>query len=91
MPLVISFPNHVPSGLVVDQPVSNASLPATIMALLGKDKNVFKEPSLVPLWTSKPESWPFPHSDGPQNCRAVQYGQVAEYAMDVTDDWILVI
>jgi arylsulfatase A-like enzyme len=50
VPLVISYPGHVPAGVRVAQPVTNAALPATILALLNGGENSFPGPPLDVLW-----------------------------------------
>jgi len=62
VPLILHWPQHIPAGVVIEQPVTNTSLPATIMELLGRDPHPFTAPSLVTLWTEPPESWPYPQA-----------------------------
>ena len=50
VPLVISYPSHVPAGVRLSQPVTNAALPATIMAMLNGSQNSFLGPPLDVLW-----------------------------------------
>ena len=51
VPLLLAWPGHLPPGVRVASPVSIASLPATLMALLpGQDRMKFPGPSLEPLW-----------------------------------------
>jgi len=64
VPLVCWWPGHLPAGLRVAQPVSNAAIPATLMEILGSgsDQSTFPGPSLVQLWKSpgaRPD-WPDP-------------------------------
>jgi arylsulfatase A-like enzyme len=65
VPLILWRPGHLPAGLRISQPVTNAALPATIMNLLDlDDQTVFPGPSLIQLWES-PEAhlnWPLPLS-----------------------------
>ena len=51
VPLVISYPGHIPGGVRLAQPVTNAALPATILELLGGSQSPFWEPPLNALWT----------------------------------------
>lgn len=63
VPLVLRWPDRVPSGTRVAQPVSIASLPATLAELAGHGPaSPFPGPSLAALWQpSKPPSdWPDP-------------------------------
>jgi arylsulfatase A-like enzyme len=63
VPLILHWPKKIPAGVRITQPVSNASLPATLLDLLGVvQRDSFVVPSLAPLW-EKPESvaaWPLP-------------------------------
>jgi arylsulfatase A-like enzyme len=63
VPLIVWWPEHLPEGLRIDQPVSIASIPSTIMSLITKeDQSIFPEPSLSLFW-EQPEStldWPDP-------------------------------
>jgi len=70
VPLIISYPGHLPAGLRVATPVSNAAIPATVMSLLGgKDQKVFPDPALNVLWNSSKTGlqWPDPVSQLGQN------------------------
>jgi arylsulfatase A-like enzyme len=63
VPLIIRAPGRAPAGLRVDQPVSTAALPATVMDLLGRDRDqMFPGPSLAGFWTAGRErrDWPCP-------------------------------
>lgn len=61
VPLVLWFPDHIPSGVRISTPVSNVAIPATIMRLLGAAEDTwFPGPALNLLW-HKPEmaaNWP---------------------------------
>ena len=53
VPLVIWYPDHLPAGVVVKAPVTNAAIPATIMDLVGADPpGASRLPSLSALWQS---------------------------------------
>lgn len=61
VPLLMRWPGHLPAGKRVATTVSMASLPATILDLVGDGKqNVFPGPSLGPLLTEakSPSEWP---------------------------------
>lgn len=61
VPLIISWPGHVPAGARIQQPVSNAALPATIMEMLASGKaGLFQGPALTQLWEAPtpPAEWP---------------------------------
>jgi arylsulfatase A-like enzyme len=70
VPLIIAYPEHVPAGLRVTTPVTNAAIPATITDFLGNpDSAKFPGPPLSAIWT-KPEAasnWPNPLSELAQN------------------------
>ena len=53
IPLLMGWPGHLPRGLRVAAPVSLASVPATLMELLGWEES-FPEPSLAGSWLARP-------------------------------------
>jgi len=53
IPLLMAWPGHLPRGHRVADPVSLASVPATLMELLGR-KESFPEPSLAGSWLARP-------------------------------------
>jgi len=66
VPLIISYPQQIPSGLRVKVPVSNSAIAATIMDLLGSsDRGPFPGPPLSALWKSPKvrTEWPDPISE----------------------------
>jgi arylsulfatase A-like enzyme len=63
VPLILWWPGHLPAGLRISQPVTNAALPATIMDLLDlDDQTMFPGTSLAQLWEAPQEhpDWPMP-------------------------------
>ena len=63
VPLIIWWPGHVPQSVRVAEPVSNAALPSTVLALIGKqDQALFPGPSLQQLWDTPNVDidWPDP-------------------------------
>jgi arylsulfatase A-like enzyme len=63
VPLVIWQPDRIPAGVRVSQPVTIASLPATVMELVGQgEQDIFPEQSLVRFWENPelPSDSPFP-------------------------------
>lgn len=59
VPLILWWPGHVPSGLRITDPVSNAGIPATLMNMIGgKASGVFPGPSLNILWSQPPVHTP---------------------------------
>lgn len=54
VPLIFWWPEKIPQGVRISQPVSLVSIPATIMELIGKkDQGIFPNDSLVPLWSGE--------------------------------------
>ena len=53
IPLMMAWPGHLPRGHRVPDPVSLASVPATLMELLGRE-GPFPEPSLAGYWLARP-------------------------------------
>jgi arylsulfatase A-like enzyme len=69
VPLVIWFPGHIPEGMRVPTPVSNAAIPATILDIIGASApDTFPSSSLSPLWhAGGGMNWPDPLSELAQN------------------------
>lgn len=86
IPLVISYPGHVPAGLRIATPVSNTAIPATIMSLLNqtttgdKYQEIFPGPALIVLWQASGAGtrWPDPLSQLPQTNIVVREDRVVE-------------
>jgi arylsulfatase A-like enzyme len=77
VPLVVWYPGHVPSGITVTAPVSNAAIPSTIMDLLGTYK-IFPPSSLAALWqTGGVPNWPDPLSELARNAVSDKEDQAA--------------
>jgi arylsulfatase A-like enzyme len=63
VPLIFWWPGKIPTGVRLEAPVSNASLPVTIMDLLAQaPETPFPGPSLAQLWKSPTTvlEWPDP-------------------------------
>ena len=91
VPLIISYPPQIPSGLRVKPPVSNTAIAATIMDLLGAgDQAVFPGPSLSALWKSpKVQSWPDPISELAKTDIIVPSDRVVEGKIPIaTNGWM---
>jgi arylsulfatase A-like enzyme len=62
VPLVMRYPGHVPAGVQFDVPVTNSSIPATVMELLGENAPaIFPGPTLSDVWKKEParqSPWP---------------------------------
>lgn len=65
VPLIMRWPGKIPAGKRVATQVSLASLPATVMSLLGGSPQPFPGPSLAVLWAeaSPPGDWPYPWAE----------------------------
>ena len=84
VPLIFWWPGHLPAGVRIERPISLASVPATLMSLVGaSETDTFPGPSLAEIWngTTRQEDWPYPLAElahipfeSPQNpCR---YGEI---------------
>jgi arylsulfatase A-like enzyme len=76
VPLVISYPGHIPGQVRVERPVTNSAIASTILAVLpaarseqtgrgpSDERNPFPGPPLSELWqgSALPGSWPNPIS-----------------------------
>lgn len=70
VPLIFWYPDHLPAGMRVPTPVTNAAIPATMMELLDpKATAEFPGPALPALWngTQAGRNWPIPLSELAQN------------------------
>jgi arylsulfatase A-like enzyme len=66
VPLILYYPPKVPTGLMIDQPVSNFSIAETILALISNEPSGNASGnSLVSLWEDPTanSSWPAPISE----------------------------
>lgn len=68
VPLIVWYPGHVPAGLRVSQPVTNAAIPATVMDLLRSTQQTFPGPPLSAFWKNREveTNWPDPISELPK-------------------------
>jgi arylsulfatase A-like enzyme len=65
VPLIFWWPNHIPDGKTVSQPVTTAAIPATLLELLEQNQQPsFLGPSLSNLWNGSDGliAWPDPIS-----------------------------
>ncbi len=77
VPLVVWYPGHIPAGITVTAPVSNAAIPSTIMELLGAQRT-FPPSSLSALWqTGGVPNWPDPLSELARNAISDKEDQAA--------------
>lgn len=56
VPLIISYPGHIPAGTRISQPVGNAAIAATISHIVDGSASAFPGPSLDAYWQGKSES-----------------------------------
>ncbi len=97
VPLIYWWPGHIPSGKRIDRPISStASLPATVLDLLGEsNQKDFPIPSLAQLWNQpgvNPD-WPYPLSEMAQDLFIPpQYPAYKGWLKSITDpQWHLIV
>ena len=74
VPLIIWRPGQIPAGFRFARPVSNVSIAATIVDLLGIDRGEFPGPALALAWKSESTvNWPDPVSELGQDTRVFKY------------------
>jgi len=90
VPLVISWPGHVPQGVRVEQPVTNADIANTVLNLAGAKQNPFPGPSLAALWGPFPaKDWPNAVSELPQTNTIVAADRAVQGKIPIaTDGWM---
>ncbi len=61
VPLIVSLPGRIPAGVQIDEPVTNASIPAAVMDFLPTpDSTTFPGPALSRLWQAPSRGWSRP-------------------------------
>jgi len=90
VPLVISWPGHVPHGVRVEQSVTNADIANTVVSLVGGKRDTFPASTLAALWgQSVPKSWPNPISELPQTDTIVAADRAMQGKIPLaTDGWM---
>jgi arylsulfatase A-like enzyme len=90
VPLIVSWPGHVPSGDRIESPVTNAAIPNTVMELLEVKKNPFPGPDLGELWKQPPASnLPYVFSELPQTNTIVAADRAMQGKIPIaTDGWM---
>lgn len=81
VPLIITYPGHLPAALRIVTPVSNAAIPATLLSLLNlPGQQIFPGPSLSALWQGSGAipQWPNPVSQLPQTNIVVREDRAVE-------------
>jgi arylsulfatase A-like enzyme len=95
VPLIVWWPGHIPAGMRINRPVSTASVPATVLDLLGDDQRDFPIPSLARLWTdpSTQSAWPDPVSEMAQDLYIPRhYPAYRGWLKSITDSqWHLIV
>jgi arylsulfatase A-like enzyme len=104
VPLIISYPGHVPAGLRLTPPASINAIPAMILDLVGpRNQNVFPGPSLSGFDSTSGagKAWLHPLAELPQTNIIVPQDRVAEGKVPIatngdmkaliTDRWHLVL
>ena len=78
VPLLIWYPGHVPTGVSVPRPVTNAAIPATVMDLIGAGPSPASS-SLSALWQiGGVPDWPHPLSELAHNAISDKEDQLAK-------------
>ncbi len=90
VPLVIYSPGHVPQGVRVERPVTNADIANTVLSLVGARENPFPGPSLAALWEgTMHEDWPYVTSELPQTNTIVAADRAMQGKIPIaTDSWM---
>jgi arylsulfatase A-like enzyme len=80
VPLVIYYPGHVPAGMRIEAPVTNAAIPATVLNLVGAEDSRFPGPALSALWKTPITAtrWPNPLAELTQNKYPGQHDKEAD-------------
>jgi arylsulfatase A-like enzyme len=91
VPLIISWPGHVPAGVRIAQPVSNGDIANTVLGLIGATQNPFPGPTLAGLWTPfPPKDWPNVISELPQTNTIVAADRAMQGKIPLaTDGWMI--
>jgi len=56
VPLIIRFPGHVPGGVRIEQPVSNAAVARTVLEIIGFPDERFPGPPLNQFWQGRDQT-----------------------------------
>jgi arylsulfatase A-like enzyme len=87
VPLIISYPGHIPARTRVEQPVENAAIATTVMNLVGAKQNPFPGPPLTWCWTgARPQSWPDAVSELPETNTIVAADRVMQGKIPIATD-----
>jgi hypothetical protein len=74
----------------VEQPVTNADIPNTVLSLVGAKQNPFPGPTLAELWGASPAAhWPNPVSELPKTDTIVSADRAMQGKIPIaTDGWM---
>jgi len=90
VPLIISYPGHIPEGVRVVQPVENEAIASTVLDLIGAKQDPFAGPSLDTLWKNPvTQQWPDAISELPQTNTIVAADRAMQGKIPIaTDGWM---
>jgi arylsulfatase A-like enzyme len=90
VPLIISYPGHLPEAVRIAEPVTNAAIATTVLNLVHVKDDPFPGPSLVMLWEHPaPEKWPDAVSELPQTNTIVAADRALQGKIPIaTDGWM---
>jgi len=90
VPLIVSWPGHVPEGVRVHEPVTNAGIANTVLSLVGANANQFPGPSVAAFsQPNAPRDRPYAVSELPQTNTIVAADRaVGDKVPIATDGWM---
>lgn len=89
VPLIICWPGHIPSGIRIEQPVSNDTIANTVVDLTRAKQNSFPGPSLAGLWNGTLADGPNVVSELPQTNTIVAADRAVQGKIPIaTDGWM---
>jgi arylsulfatase A-like enzyme len=88
VPLIFSWPGHIPPGVRIEQPVGNAAIAATVGDLAGLKQNPSSD-ALTALWTGHAHDWPNVVSELPETNTIVSADRAMQGKIPIaTDGWM---
>lgn len=90
VPLIISYPGHIPEGVRINQVVQNDAIASTVLDVIGANQNSFPGASLALLWRgSQPQAWPNAVAELPQTNTIVAADRAMQGKIPIaTDGWM---
>lgn len=90
VPLVISWPGHIPERVRILQPVANAAISTTVLGLIGVKEQVFSGPALSGAWERiTDQEWPDVIAELPQTNTIVSADRALQGKIPIaTDGWM---